>query len=285
MIDWFKFDHDARDDIEIKELEFDLGPEGFGIFMFLVLALANSDNGKLPTKFVFSDIYRYSKSPQTKAKVEKINRVLRNYGLFKFETDEKGNEIFYSTRMLTNMEKVDKKSEDCSKAAKAKAEKEKAEKEKKNCGCSADALPSKDIDIDKELNNNISIDSSSKETPKVEEISQEELDFKIFWNAYPKKEGKKEAEKAYKKARKHVKAEILLEALEDHKKKKFSKTTYEYIPHASTWLNQERWNDVISENSQKTEFNDSLDSLDLLDNNPLMPGYQPNISSLPIATM
>ncbi len=183
------------------------------------------------------------------------------------------------------MEKVDKKSEDCSKAAKAKAEKEKAEKEKKNCGCSADALPSKDIDIDKELNNNISIDSSSKETPKVEEISQEELDFKIFWNAYPKKEGKKEAEKAYKKARKHVKAEILLEALEDHKKKKFSKTTYEYIPHASTWLNQERWNDVISENSQKTEFNDSLDSLDLLDNNPLMPGYQPNISSLPIATM
>lgn len=170
MIDWFKFDHDARDDIEIKELEFDLGPEGFGIFMFLVLALANSENGKLPTKFVFSDIYRYSKSPQTKAKVEKINRVLRNYGLFKFETDEKGNEIFYSTRMLTNMEKVDKKSEDCSKAAKAKAEKEKAEKEKKICGCSADASPSKDLDLD------IDLDKESKENTTKEKRNSEEVE-------------------------------------------------------------------------------------------------------------
>lgn len=284
LIPWFKFERETRDDIKIKNLEYDLGPEGFGIFMFLILALSNTENGKLPVKFIYHDIYKYSKNPQTKAKVERINKVLRNYDLFNFETDGKGDEIFYSTRMCENINTVEEQSEKNRNAANMKHSKNKENKEGKLCERTADALPSKDIDIDKELNN-ISIESSSKETPKVEEIFQEELDFKIFWNAYPKKEGKKEAEKAYKKARKHVKAEILLEALEDHKKKKFSKTTYEYIPHASTWLNQERWNDVISENSQKTEFNDSLDSLDLLDNNPLMPGYQPNISSLPIATM
>lgn len=93
------------------------------------------------------------------------------------------------------------------------------------------------------------IDSFLPEAKKESKSSKEiELnkDFEDWWNEYPKKKSKKEAEKAYIKARKKASKELLLNALLEilNKDWKFREDK-QFIPNASTWLNQERWNDEV----------------------------------------
>lgn len=76
-----------------------------------------------------------------------------------------------------------------------------------------------------------------------------EEDFEVFWKSYPKRDGpnpKATALTAWKKAVKKEEVETILNAAAAYAKecerKGIIKTPY--IPMASTWLNQERWNDV-----------------------------------------
>ena len=69
-------------------------------------------------------------------------------------------------------------------------------------------------------------------------------DFDRFWKAYPKKVGKKAAQKAFRKV--HVPVETLLQAIDRQKcSDQWSKENGKYIPDASKWLNQEKWNDEL----------------------------------------
>jgi len=71
--------------------------------------------------------------------------------------------------------------------------------------------------------------------------------FDLFWKAYPKKVGKIHAQKAYTKAIKKTTHEIIVSGLENQLNcKSWKKDDGQYIPHASTWLNGERWNDEIT---------------------------------------
>lgn len=71
-------------------------------------------------------------------------------------------------------------------------------------------------------------------------------DFEDFWNKYPRKISKKSAFNSYKKALKQEKPEYInLCALRFAESCKAKNIEEQYIPHASTWLNQERWTDVI----------------------------------------
>ncbi len=67
--------------------------------------------------------------------------------------------------------------------------------------------------------------------------------FEIFWKSYPRKIGKYAAAKSFKKECKNIDKNILIE-----KAKMFadqSQSTEEtFIPHAATWLNQRRYEDV-----------------------------------------
>ena len=76
-----------------------------------------------------------------------------------------------------------------------------------------------------------------------------QADFDAFWSAYPRKVGKGAARKSFVKAMgKGVTLQTLLEAIEQQKRcKQWNKDGAEYIPHPSTWLNQERWEDVIED--------------------------------------
>jgi uncharacterized protein YdaU (DUF1376 family) len=68
-------------------------------------------------------------------------------------------------------------------------------------------------------------------------------DFLTFWSAYPKKVGKGQAESAWLKAD-LPDLDIILKSL--HKAKQMPdwiKENGAFIPHASTWLNQRRWED------------------------------------------
>lgn len=95
-------------------------------------------------------------------------------------------------------------------------------------------------------------------TPQEDDGTPQEDDgFAAFWNAYPKKVGKVAAEKAFRKHR--AKLPIMLKALEIHKKSiQWQKDGGQYIPHPATWLNQQRWDDEVEQESTGNIFIDVL---------------------------
>lgn len=78
-------------------------------------------------------------------------------------------------------------------------------------------------------------------------------EFVTFWNAYPRKVAKGAARQAFKRALKKVDYHEIMTALADFRRVMAEKDK-QYIPHAATWLNQERWEDEIEDISpaQKT---------------------------------
>jgi len=79
-------------------------------------------------------------------------------------------------------------------------------------------------------------------------FNQEEFD--TFWKDYPRKVGKPNAIKSWKKL--NPKLDIVLASLTEHKNSE-QWQNQSFIPHASTWLNREGWNDQVI---KKTEFKD-----------------------------
>ena len=70
-------------------------------------------------------------------------------------------------------------------------------------------------------------------------------DFDLFWEAYPRKEGKQKAEEAFAKI--DVPVETLLSAIEAQKKSpQWTKDGGQFIPHPTTWLNGKRWEDQVT---------------------------------------
>ena len=69
--------------------------------------------------------------------------------------------------------------------------------------------------------------------------------FETFWNLYPRKVSKKMAEKAWLRLN-ALEKDLALEAIQQHVQYwSLKETESEFIPHASTWLNQGRWEDEL----------------------------------------
>jgi hypothetical protein len=66
--------------------------------------------------------------------------------------------------------------------------------------------------------------------------------FDGFWTRYPRKIAKPEARKKWKAALKKAPAETIMAGLAKYA---FSQDP-QFVPHPSTWLNQERWNDTTN---------------------------------------
>jgi len=66
--------------------------------------------------------------------------------------------------------------------------------------------------------------------------------FELFWRDYPRKIGKGAARTAFQRSLKKVDPEVIIRTLRNYS---FPKEM-QFIPHASTWLNQERWEDKVS---------------------------------------
>lgn len=83
-------------------------------------------------------------------------------------------------------------------------------------------------------------DSLSHSSAESQRLSDE--DFAVFWKAYPRKESKAQARKAFAKV--NVRLDILLQALGVQKQTdQWRRDGGQFIPYASTWLNQRRWED------------------------------------------
>ena len=84
--------------------------------------------------------------------------------------------------------------------------------------------------------------------------------FEKFWAEYPRKTGKKEAFKVWSKIKIDdiLFDKILKSLIEQKKHDNLPVDRPKYIPHASTWLNQERWDDeiVYKEKSGRSHYGD-----------------------------
>lgn len=73
--------------------------------------------------------------------------------------------------------------------------------------------------------------------------------FEKFWKAYPRKVAKSKAKQSFEnvfKRKPDTDFKDVLEGLEKYKKcEQWTKDNGQFIPHPTTWLNQERWNDEI----------------------------------------
>ena len=84
-------------------------------------------------------------------------------------------------------------------------------------------------------------------------------DFKLFWQSYPRKMGKGVARLAFINACKIEDASVIIEAAQ--KFQMISENTeIRFIPHPSTWLRAERWEDDLShyDSNNDSRLNDIL---------------------------
>ncbi len=104
----------------------------------------------------------------------------------------------------------------------------------------------------------VTVAKSRVEESRVEESSKDMRYawFDEFYSSYPNKKSKKKAEQSYVKIKglNEEIAKIILGALEKHKNSdQWKKDKGKFIPHPSTWINQERWNDVLDEKTTRVD--------------------------------
>jgi hypothetical protein len=76
--------------------------------------------------------------------------------------------------------------------------------------------------------------------------------FEKFWKVYPRKVAKKQAAKIFKKIQEKDHKNLLKGVVLFSEEKK--NTDIQYIPHPSTWLNQERWMDYLDKDNSVLKF-------------------------------
>lgn len=87
--------------------------------------------------------------------------------------------------------------------------------------------------------------------------------FETFWKEYPKKEAKEPAKKSWKKLNPNlVLIDTIMKALAVHKQSKSWKSGF--IPMASTWINQKRYNDEGLKTATGATIESKYDSPDVL---------------------
>jgi len=93
-------------------------------------------------------------------------------------------------------------------------------------------------------------------------------DFDSFWKFYPRKASKEAARKAWEKLRpdQHIMQMILDNVKERVEKGEWRKDNQSFILHASTYLNQKRWEDeVLDQQTQKRTNPESIKSVSVMD--------------------
>ena len=103
-----------------------------------------------------------------------------------------------------------------------------------------------------ETNENQPEPTKSQKEKKYKEIERKEIIdtlFDRFWTAYPRKVAKPDARKKFEKLNPdEALLETMLAAIEKQKRSdQWIRDGGQFIPHPSTWLNQRRWEDEVTE--------------------------------------
>ena len=128
-----------------------------------------------------------------------------------------------------------------------------------------------EIELEQEPKIELEVEQEQEEKPKAqapngsvevtgEVITFEEQAFNQFWSIYPKKVNKKGCFKAFCKIKNlQTELHLILDAVERAKNSKgWQKDNGQYIPHPTTFINQERWKD-----EQEETRDDKLQTIDM----------------------
>lgn len=106
---------------------------------------------------------------------------------------------------------------------------------------------------------NLTLKNTNNKEYKVKENNKEDL-FEQFWKIYPRKIGKGAARSAFEKASTKENPATILQVAEAYANSS-SLPDLQFIPHPSTWLNQERWNDDLNASMVSNATNIASDIL------------------------
>ncbi|MFK0086397.1 helix-turn-helix domain-containing protein [Pseudomonas sp. NPDC090755] len=99
------------------------------------------------------------------------------------------------------------------------------------------------------------ISHSSEPVKEPKPMCMDAPGFEQFWKLYPKKKSRKDALKAWNKLNPDAELQtLMITALSQHcVSRDWTKDAGQYIPMASTWLNGERWTDVLQSAGATTQ--------------------------------
>ena len=114
---------------------------------------------------------------------------------------------------------------------------------------------------------------------EVKNYSPDELQvhFNEFWDAYPLKRGKGAAAKAYEKALDKVQPDYLLDKVRSFRDDPYR--PYDFTPLATTWLNQERWEDEPYKKRDKDKTNSERNIENFRASMAILRGEQKEVES------
>ena len=111
-----------------------------------------------------------------------------------------------------------------------------------------------EIEIEKELDIELEKELDIELEKELEKNEKDER-FNVFWEAYPNKKNKKKAKDKYlKDVDKELHQTIMNDLRVRKKSKDWTKEDGRYIPHPTTYLNGERWNDEIETNTNTSRY-------------------------------
>jgi len=232
---YFSHDYTARSDEKIKNLLYNLGYEGYGIYWALIEELYQNANAlRRQYKRIAFDMRVDEKT---------IQSVIEDFELFVLDDD-----FFGSLSVQRRIEIRDEKSKKASESAKARWDKD------------ANALRTQsDSNAIKEskVNENKLKENKLKETKELTGVSVEptiEDIFEWFWNAYQKKGNKQTSLTAFKRLSKKEMLEIkdhIPKYLENHHRN----GKMQFLPHFSSYLNKKIWLDNLPYEDKKENLN------------------------------
>lgn len=216
--EWFSHDAGLRNHRKVKAARQKFGAEGYAAFVMFLEVLADAEDFKIRFSEDEIDLLAGDFEIETE-KLEKIVNFFLKIGLLQTEDG-----FLYNSHLVERLSPLTKK------RASMRQHYQEQKGDEREDPKDPPKKPAK---------------------PKPETMSEE--DFETFWKAYPLKEDKKKAKDKFLKLKKDL-LETILSAIEKNKTSN-KKWIEGFIPHSTTWLNGERWNDEFA---------------------PLIPNHSPN---------
>jgi hypothetical protein len=243
---WFPHDANARNDPAICAMRKKYKAEGYGYFWMMVEMMREQSDYKL--KHAVIDGYAMQMQ-STSSKVQCFINDCVACGLFHSD-----GVVFWSQRLLREMNYKMEVSEKRRGAAKAMHER----RQLSTCSASAEQMQSKCMP---EHNNTEQYSTEQENVPPV--VSKDTTSpkgdalFELFWKQYPRHEAKQPALTKWRQFKvDDAKFAEIMAGLDRSKQSRQWKDGF--IPHARTWLNQRRWEDETTEETQGVSLYEQL---------------------------
>lgn len=228
-MEWFKHDSNANFDEKLQQLLIDYGLEGYGLYWYCIELIVNKiskDNVSFELKHNARIIARNTGSSEQK--IAEMMNYLVQIGLF----------------MNQNGQIV------CTKIAKRLSTSATSNQEMRLLISQINKQLAEQED---EMNQ--SHDPVMKEESRIEEIILD--DFDIFWSKYRNKAKKEYARECWNKKKPPL--DKVLAALEwQNQQQQWTKDRYQYVPMASTYINQRIWMDEKQQNNYDVDSYEAI---------------------------